>query len=134
MFKVNNKDTRKRRSGVFNVNLNIYITPCSSVSIANFEQVNAGRKRSIYMQVIFSTVQVAYRTEFTYKFFFFFRDEYMVAMVSLSCFFLCFNQFFNHLDIELFSGIIMELCMVANKWIIKVDLFNFNQVSDDLPV
>ena len=47
--------------------------------------------------------------------FFFFRDEYMVAMVSLSCFFLCFNQFFNHLDIELFSGIIMELCMVANK-------------------
>ena len=72
MFKVNNKDTRKRRSGVFNVNLNIYITPCSSVSIANFEQVNADRKRSIYMQVIFSTVQVAYRTEFTYKFFFFF--------------------------------------------------------------
>ena len=30
MFKVNNKDTRT------------YFTPCSSVSIVNFEQVNAG--------------------------------------------------------------------------------------------
>ena len=65
MFKVNNKDTRKRRSGVFIVNLNIYITPCSSVSIVNFEQVNGGRERPIYMQVIFRTVHIAYRTEFT---------------------------------------------------------------------
>ena len=33
MFKVKNKDTRKTSS---------YFTPCSSVSIVNFEQVNAG--------------------------------------------------------------------------------------------
>ena len=32
MFKVNNKDTRTRP----------YFTPCSNVSIVNFEQVNAG--------------------------------------------------------------------------------------------
>ena len=31
MFKVNNKDTGT-----------IYFTPCSSVSIVNFEQINAG--------------------------------------------------------------------------------------------
>ena len=35
MFKVNNKDTRTTPPMV-------YFTPCSSVSIVNFEQVNAG--------------------------------------------------------------------------------------------
>ena len=41
MFKVNNKDTRTwRRSGNFLVTFNI-ITPCFSVFIVNFEQVNA---------------------------------------------------------------------------------------------
>ena len=46
MFKVNNKDTRmtlperrQRRSGIFIVT---YFTHCSSLSIVNFEQVNAG--------------------------------------------------------------------------------------------
>ena len=59
MFKVNNKNRRTicevcskltiktperrqwRRSGVFIVNSGTYIKPCSSVSIVNFEQVNA---------------------------------------------------------------------------------------------
>ena len=43
VFKVNKKDTRttqRRRSGVFTVN--IEHTPCSSVSIVNFEHVIAG--------------------------------------------------------------------------------------------
>ena len=60
MFKVNNRNTRTtceicskltiktpeqhhwRRSGVFIVNYGTYFTPYSSVSIINFEQVNAG--------------------------------------------------------------------------------------------
>ena len=32
-----------RRSGIFIVNFEHIFTPCSSVSIFNFEQVNAGR-------------------------------------------------------------------------------------------
>ena len=44
MFKVNNKVTSIwHLSGIFIVNLLLtYFTPCSSVSIVNFEQVNAG--------------------------------------------------------------------------------------------
>ena len=60
MLKVDNRNTKTRckicskltiktreqchqpRSGVFIVNFVTYFTPCSSVSIANFEQVNAG--------------------------------------------------------------------------------------------
>ena len=38
MFKVNNNDTRT------------YFTPCSSVSIVNFEHVNAGWIRGIEMK------------------------------------------------------------------------------------
>ena len=37
MFKVNNKDTRKTSLASL-----AYITPCSSVSIVNFEHVIAG--------------------------------------------------------------------------------------------
>ena len=33
-----------RYSGVFIVNFKTYFTPCSSVSIVNFEHVNAGRE------------------------------------------------------------------------------------------
>ena len=47
MFKVNNKDTRTtpwRRSGVFIVNFQ-HFTPCSSVSIVNFEHVIADWER-----------------------------------------------------------------------------------------
>ena len=36
MFKVNNKDTR----------ITLYLTPCSSVSIVNFEQVNVGQVKA----------------------------------------------------------------------------------------
>ena len=60
MFKVNDRRTRARceicsklairiperhhwrRSGIFIVNFWTYLTPCSSVSVVNFEQVNAG--------------------------------------------------------------------------------------------
>ena len=45
MFKVNNKDTKWHqwhRFGVFIVNFEHISHLCSSVSIANFEQVNAG--------------------------------------------------------------------------------------------
>ena len=45
MFKVNNKDTKTtpwRRFGVFIVNFEHTSYLCSSVSIVNFEQVNAG--------------------------------------------------------------------------------------------
>ena len=50
MFKVNNRNTRtrcyrlqhRRRSGAFIVNFEHIFTPCSSVSIVNFEQVNDG--------------------------------------------------------------------------------------------
>ena len=47
MFKVNNKDTRTthwHRSDVFIVNFD---TPCSNISIINFEQVNTGWVGSI---------------------------------------------------------------------------------------
>ena len=40
MFKINNRNMR--RSGTFIVNFETYFTPCSSVSIVNFEHVNAG--------------------------------------------------------------------------------------------
>ena len=36
MFKVNNRNTRTRWE------IEIYFTPCSSVSIVNFEQANTG--------------------------------------------------------------------------------------------
>ena len=39
MFKVNNKDTRTMR-------------PCSTVSIVNFEQVNAGRDKASKLTII----------------------------------------------------------------------------------
>ena len=59
MFKVNNRNTRRYeicsklttkipeprqwcRSAVFIVNYRTCFTPCSSVSIVNFEQINAG--------------------------------------------------------------------------------------------
>ena len=46
MFKVSSKDTRTmpwRRSGIFIVvNFEQYFTPCSSVSIVNFEHIIAG--------------------------------------------------------------------------------------------
>ena len=45
MFKVNNKDTKMtpwRRFGVFIVNFEHILHPCSSVSIVNFEHVIAG--------------------------------------------------------------------------------------------
>ena len=45
MFKVNNKDSRTMPLapfGVFIVKFEYIFTPCSSVSIVNFEQVNAG--------------------------------------------------------------------------------------------
>ena len=42
MFKVNNKDTRRRRSDIFIVKFEHTSQPCSSVSIVNFEQVNTG--------------------------------------------------------------------------------------------
>ena len=48
MFKVNNKDTKMtpwRRFGVFVVNFEHISHLCSSVSIVNFEQVNAGWER-----------------------------------------------------------------------------------------
>ena len=41
MLKVNNKDTS---SGVFIINFE-HFTPCSSVSIVNFKQLNAGWKK-----------------------------------------------------------------------------------------
>ena len=41
MFKYNNKDIRTT-PGVFIVNFQHYFTPCSCVSIVNFEHVNAG--------------------------------------------------------------------------------------------
>ena len=45
MFKVNNKDTKNDAIGVVLLSLlltlNIFLTPCSSGSIVNFEQVNA---------------------------------------------------------------------------------------------
>ena len=40
MFKVNNKSTEWRHSGVFIVKLRTYFTPFSSISIIDFEQVN----------------------------------------------------------------------------------------------
>ena len=43
MFKVNNR-RHWRRSGVFICLLWTYFTPCSSVSIVNFKQVNADLK------------------------------------------------------------------------------------------
>ena len=46
MFKVNNKDTRS-------LSLTLNITPCSSVSIVNFEHVNADRDESIFILQIF---------------------------------------------------------------------------------
>ena len=50
MFKVNNRNTKTRckiseANSVISVSLLLtltYFTPCSSVSIVNFEQVNAG--------------------------------------------------------------------------------------------
>ena len=56
MFKVNNKDTRTtpwRRSGVFIVNFQ-HFTPCSSVSIVNFEHVIADWEEmdSIFLKVL----------------------------------------------------------------------------------
>ena len=44
MFKVNNTPERRqwRDSGVFIVNFETYFTPCSSVSIVNFQHVIAG--------------------------------------------------------------------------------------------
>ena len=60
MFKVNNENSRTmceicskltikilerrhwRRSGIFICNFEHFFTPCSSVSIVNFEQVNTG--------------------------------------------------------------------------------------------
>ena len=73
MFKVNNRDTRtrckmcskltiktseRRHSGVFIVNFEHILIPCSSVSIVNFEQVNAG------WEVTFEKVR---KTPKTYK-------------------------------------------------------------------
>ena len=52
MFKVNNKDTRTTSSTSFwclYCYLWTYFTTCSSVSIVNFEQVNAGWKFCIIM-------------------------------------------------------------------------------------
>ena len=52
MFKVNNRNTRARSEKLFKVNnkdtcclywkIWTFFTPCSSVSIVNFEQLNAG--------------------------------------------------------------------------------------------
>ena len=45
MFKVNNKDTKRRhwrRFGVFSVHFEHISHHCSRVTIANFEQVNVG--------------------------------------------------------------------------------------------
>ena len=43
MFKVNNKNTRRRRFGIFITYFFEHISHlCSSASIVNFEQVNAG--------------------------------------------------------------------------------------------
>ena len=50
MFKVNNKDTRTTSMTsfwCFYCELWTYSTPCSSVSIVNFEQVNAGWVRGL---------------------------------------------------------------------------------------
>ena len=49
MFKVNNEDTKttRRRFGVFIVNFEHISHLCSSVSIANFEQVKAAGKEKI---------------------------------------------------------------------------------------
>ena len=59
LFKVKNRNTRRietleqdvkydhwRRSSVIIVNIDQYSTPCCTVSIVNFEQVNAGRGSS----------------------------------------------------------------------------------------
>ena len=50
MFKVNNKNARTmplavNDASVFIVNFWKYFTPCSSISIVNFEQVNAKRDK-----------------------------------------------------------------------------------------
>ena len=42
MFKVNNKNTRRRRFGIFIVDFEHISHLCSSASIVNFEQVNVG--------------------------------------------------------------------------------------------
>ena len=49
MFKVNTKDLRTWHcSGIFIVNYLIYFTPCSSISIVNFELVIAGWESDLY--------------------------------------------------------------------------------------
>ena len=42
MFKVNNKNTKRRRFGIFIVDFEHISHLCSSASIVNFEQVNVG--------------------------------------------------------------------------------------------
>ena len=54
MFKVNNKNTRRRRFGIFITYFFEHISHlCSSASIVNFEQVNAGwvEKKKINLNV-----------------------------------------------------------------------------------
>ena len=46
MFKVNNKDSRATLLSLFFC-LYFYFTPCSSVSIVNVEQINAGWQISL---------------------------------------------------------------------------------------
>ena len=50
LFKVNNRNTRTRTTPLAYFTLT-YFTPCSSVSIVNFEQVNAGCDIAFYSPV-----------------------------------------------------------------------------------
>ena len=70
MFKVNNRNTRARseicskltikiperrqgrRSGIFIVNFEHNFTPCSSVSIVHFEQVNTGWEIRVWLRLL----------------------------------------------------------------------------------
>ena len=53
MFKVKNRSTRTIASFWYlYLILNIFFTPCSSVSIVNFEQVNAGWKGNFLRKLL----------------------------------------------------------------------------------
>ena len=64
MFKVNNKDTRTTPMASIYVFIWTYFTPCSSVSIFNFEQLNIGWETACMLNVLRHSVLLEAYSEF----------------------------------------------------------------------
>ena len=92
MFKVNNINTRTRCEICSKLTIRTYFTPCSSVSIVNFEQVNTDSDNSFLKMMSRKTIVIINEKCFTFLFFKFrcytTLDKYNISLLFTSmCYF-----------------------------------------------